>query len=105
MRSLNQTIKKLYSRKPKKIFWYVHLFARVTGRYMAGLSRNWKIITPRGMKTTLKTWSMHTSFLMNTTTGIQVQPPHQQMDLHLLRRAQKRTTIETITIEMFFHLS
>ena len=71
MRSLTQIRKEVYIMEPTDSTRNVHLFVRVTRRDMAGLMRNWKMTTPRGMITTLKTWSRHASSLMNKMTGIQ----------------------------------
>ena len=57
------------------------------------------MITPRGMETTMKTWSMHTSFLINTSTIIQGELTHQRTELHFIRSSHKRTTIEKMLIK------
>ena len=54
--------------------------------------------TPRGMKTTVKTWSRHISFLISIINGSQGRLPHQHMYLNFLRRARKITIIEIRTI-------
>ena len=95
---LTQTRKIIYNRKPRNSSWYVNLFVRVIGIYLTVLLRNWKMITPRGVKTTLNTWSRHSIWLINTNNVIQGQLPHHQMDLNLLKREQKITIIEIITI-------
>ena len=82
MRFLNQGRKKLYNRQPNNSTCHVDLFVRMTGIDMAGLLRNWKLNTLRVIKTTLKTWSSHTSCLVNTSNGSQGKLPHQRMEFN-----------------------
>ena len=98
MISLNQRRNIFYHRQPKNITWNVHLFVTVTGIDMSGLLRNWKSTTPRVVANNLKTWSSHTSCLMNTITGSQEQLTHQQMELHFLSRSRKIIMTKMMTI-------
>ena len=72
MRSLNHRGRKLYNRRPSKSTCHLNLFFRVAVRYMERILSNWKINTPRGMATTLKTCPSNNSSLMNTSTVLQV---------------------------------
>ena len=73
-------------------------FSIVVERDMAGLLKNCRTTTPRGVIANLKIWPRYNSCLMNKITGSQGQLPHQQMDSHFLRIAQKVTMVKTMTI-------
>lgn len=88
----------MYNRQPRNSTWNVPSFARVTEIDMADLLKNCKMITPRVIMTNLKTLLWHTSCLMNSSNGNQGQPTHQWMESYLIRRAQRVTIIEEMTI-------